>query len=231
MSQRFKFSRSILAAFSVLTFSGCATMAPDSVPWLLHRQQIREAPWWAKPRITVETGGVMSLSQERNKGLLLTPTAQYTLGLPVGNHLGLDLNLGLFPPDMKAALPISTDKFVIYPFCAVVMRDSSLLSKRRWQYDPGLELAYLASPDLALKLTASRMRYDPFTGIGSSSAVPNEAYLDYVSVTAEPILRDASGSFLGQVTMGYGYNSNRGGGMVFLRLSLSASTSPALYRR
>ncbi|MEK7391064.1 MAG: hypothetical protein AAB214_00720 [Fibrobacterota bacterium] len=214
-------------SLAALALSGCATVAPDSVPWMLHRREVENAPWWGKPRFNMETSALLSPGDRQ--GGVLTPTAQGTIGVPIGSHLGIDAGFGFAPVDFKLAVPVSFDKFVIYPFCAFAMRDSTLLPYRRWKVDPGMEIGLLVDPNLALRLTAGSMRSSPFDLFGKSSIDPYDFQSKYVALTVEPIAHDRQGDILGQFTFGIG-NGPRTGTSFFLRLGVNLATTPALFR-
>lgn len=154
---------------------------------------------------------------------------QGTVGVPVGGHFGIDVGFGFFPPDFKIALPVSSDNVVVYPFCAVAMRDSTLLPIKHWKYDPGLEIGILFDPNLAVRLTVGRMRTSPLKLGGESSFQPYELESNYIAVTAEPISHEREGSILGQISIGISKGTETGTSF-FLRLGVNMASTPALFR-
>ena len=205
--------------------SGCATVAPDSVPWLLYRQEIHDAPWWGKPRTTLLVSG--TAAEPTDHDLLISPSGQYAFGIPFGDHVGFDLTLGLIPSDLKLAAPITAWKLVLYPYCSIFFRDTTLLPRTRWHYDPGMQLAVLAMPNLALKATLGTIRYSTFRGMGSETGSFDQR-TDYASFSVEPIFSGQGMSLLGHVTVGYGYRDDHKS-MVFFQLGFGGTTSPALF--
>ncbi len=211
---------------AILGLHGCATMPPDSIPWLLHRQEIQNAPWWKGARLRIETAGIAS--DQNEAGLLATPAAQGSLGIPVGSHLGLDASFGFLPTDLKLATPVSFDRFVFYPFVSISMRDSVLLPRKRWHYDPGAEIGILLSSNFALRLTAGSMRSSPFEGLNSRTPPPpHDLKTDYACLTFVPLFDTNGPSMLSEIGFGIGRGTKTGTSFLF-RLGLNLATTPAL---